>query len=260
MDTLDLYGYGAHYAVVWLRVIGLFLFVPIFSSEVVPIRIRGAIASVLAFAFLPYVPRLDAIPSDAVGWVLVAVRELSVGFGLGLAARMIFVGIEGAASLVAAQAGFALANMIDPTSGDQSLAPTLFQNLLAIALFLAADLHHVFIRAIVASYELLPSAAALPAVGGLGALTASFGARLFSLTVELAAPALVVTFLVDLVVALVGRAMPQVPILMVAYPLKLGAGLAAMGLLAVTTGTAIGGLGRMIAQDGAMVIAALGGR
>ena len=101
---------------------------------------------------------------------------------------------------------------------------------------------------------LMPSGAMFDGVTGM------LGARLFGVAVELAAPALVATVAVDLVIALVGRTMPQVPILLVGYPLKLAVGLVAMYVLARTTGAAVGWIGRTIAADGAVVVGALAGR
>ena len=75
-----------------------------------------------------------------------------------------------------------------------------------------------------------------------------------------AAPALVVTFAVDLVLVLVGRAMPQMPILIVGYPLKVTAGLVAMAILAFGTGSALGWIGRTFSSDGAALLAAFGSR
>lgn len=256
----DLMGWLGHYGTVLVRVSGILFFVPILGAELLPPRIRMFLAGMLAFVLMPYVPPLAAPPQDVARLAVVAARELAAGVGLGIAARTIFAGVEGAAGIVAGQSGFALASMIDPTSGDQGLAPALFQNLLSMALFLAADLHHLFIRAIVASYELLPPAAALPDFGGLDRITSLVGLRLFAVAVELAAPALVVTLAVDLVMAVVGRAMPQAPILLVGYPFKMAAGLVAMAILVTSTGAAVGWIGRTVAADGAAVIAAFAGK
>ena len=87
-----------------------------------------------------------------------------------------------------------------------------------------------------------------------------FGVRVFTVAIELAAPAMIVTVAIDLVMALVGRAMPQAPILLIGYPFKMAAGLVAMGILVVTTGAMLGWIGRTVAADGATVIAALAGR
>jgi len=259
LSQVDLAGWGGHFAMLLLRMAGLFAFIPFFGSELLPIRMRIGVAAVLAIAFVPVVAPIDPVPEGILSWIIVGVREFAAGTGLGIAARMIFAGVEAAAGIVAGQSGFALANMVDPTSGDQGLSPAVFQNLLFLSLFLAADLHHMVIRALIASYDVLPAAATIPSFGSMDSVTSLLGLRVFTIAIELAAPALIVTISVDLVAALVGRAMPQVPILLVAYPLKLAAGLIAMAMLATGTGAALGWLGRTIVADGTTVIAAMAG-
>jgi flagellar biosynthetic protein FliR len=246
----------ARFALVLLRVSGLVAFCPIFSSQLLPIRVRISLAFALTLVLLPIVPAASAMPAGIAHWLVVAVRELSVGLGLGLAARVVFDGIEGAARLIAGQSGFALSSMLDPLTGAQSVTPALFQALLATTLVLAADLHHLFIRALVQSYELLPAATLLPATSGLGEAVIALGGRLFTVAIVLAGPALVVTFAADLVLLLVGRAVPQIPVLMVGYPLKIAAGVVAMVILAFTTGSAVRWIGQTFSHDGAALLAA----
>jgi len=64
---------------------------------------------------------------------------------------------------------------------------------------------------------------------------------------------------IDMVMVLVGKAMPQVPILFVAYPFKMVAAFFALGLLVWALGAGIGLIGRTIASDGAAVLAAFAG-
>jgi flagellar biosynthetic protein FliR len=259
LARIDLAGWATHYVIVLARTLGLFLFVPIFGSDLVPLRLRLGMAAILAAAFLPLAPRIEVATMDGIAWALVTTRELAVGLAFGLAARTLFGGVETAAGLIAGQSGFALASMIDPTSGDQALTPAIFQNLVTTTLFLAANLHHLFIRGIADSYALFPPAATALAVDTLDGPVMRFGARLFTVAVELAAPALIVTVAVDVVMALVGRAMPQVPILLVGYPFKLAAGLVAMVILVLATGQSLAWIGRTIADDGATLLGALAG-
>jgi flagellar biosynthetic protein FliR len=257
---LDWVEHVSRFFLLFLRVGGLVAFCPILGSEILPVRLRLSLALVLTLVLLPGASALTPPPADPLIWTAVAVRELAVGFGLGVAARALFDGMEGAARLIAGQSGFALSSMVDPLTGAQSVTPALFQNLLATALFLGADLHHLFIRGLMHSYEVLPAGGGLPAAEGLDEIVGLLGTRLFTVAVELAAPALVVTFAVDLVLVLVGRALPQAPILLIGYPVKMAAGLVGLILLTTTTGAAIGWIGRTFASDGAALLSALGAR
>jgi len=245
---------------VLVRCSGLVVFCPIFSSQLLPVRFRISFAIALALVLVPLVPAPVGLDGSVVGWLLLVVRELAVGLVLGMVARTLFDGVEGAARLIAAQSGFALSSMVDPLTGGQSVTPALFQTLLATTLILAADLHHLFLRGLVHSYTLLSTEATMLATGGLVDAVIKMGGRLFLVAVELAAPGLVVTFAVDLVLVLVGRAMPQVPVLIVGYPLKVASGLVALLLMSLATGSALGWIGRTLSSDGATLLAALSGK
>jgi flagellar biosynthetic protein FliR len=253
-------GEVATFALVLMRTSGLVTFCPILGAETLPARVRVLLALALALALRPVVPEPAVLPAGAVEWTAATVRELSVGFGLGLAARAVFSGIEAAGALVGTQTGFAMASLIDPDTGANSLAPQMFQSLLAATLFLAADLHHLFLHGLAGSYELLPSGAALPDASRLADAASFLGLRVFEVTIQLAAPALVVALACDFVVLLVGRALPQIPVLVIAYPAKVAVGLVAMAVLATATGSVMGWIGRTVASDGARMLAAMGGR
>lgn len=256
LDTADLL---ARFGIVFLRMSGLVAFLPVFGSQLVPVRGRIALAIVMTAVVMPIATPVLVLPVGLWGWALVAAREIFIGVCIGLAARMVFAGIETAAGLVAGQSGFAIANMVDPLSGDQGLTPAIYINVLATALFLAADMHHLLLHAIHQTYELFPAGASIVGWSSLEGFAGLLGARLLGIAIQLAAPALLVTFSMDLLLALVGRAMVQIPILIVGYPIKLAAGLIALAMLAYATGSAMGSLGRTIAQDSAAIVSALAG-
>ena len=260
LQELDLIGWAAHFAMVSTRLVGLFVFLPLFGSQIIPIRFRITIAAVLAFAFLPVVPKLATLPLDVGDWTVLGLRELLAGFGLGMAARVLFAAIEGAAGLVAGQTGFAMAMMVNPADGQQVMAPSLFINLIATTLFLTSNLHYMVLTGIIRSYELMPPALTFPRFDGLEPFVGAMGIRLFTVSVQLAAPALILTIAMDLVMVLVGKAMPQIPILVVAYPFKLAAGLLSIAVLAMAVGTTMRWIARTMMSDGAALVTAFAGR
>jgi len=256
LATIDIPAEATRFVLVLTRTSGLMVFCPILSSHLVPVRMRILTGFALAIVLLPLTPTPEGLGTGVSVWLLGAARELSVGLALGLAARVLFDGIEGAARLIAGQSGFSFASMVDPITGAQSVAPALFQGLLATALFLSADLHHLFLRGLLRSYELFPPGPGWIGVDGVVSLVTVLGGRMFTLAVELAAPGLIVTFAVDLVLVLVGKALPQAPTLIVGYPLKIASGIIALVFVAMATGSAIGWIGKTFATDGAALIAA----
>jgi flagellar biosynthetic protein FliR len=58
-----------------------------------------------------------------------------------------------------------------------------------------------------------------------------FSSQIFVLAIKISAPVMVSIFLVDLALALVSRAAPQMNILVVGFPLKIGVGFLFLGLI-----------------------------
>lgn len=248
-----------HVGIATLRCGALLTFAPIFSGAMIRPRFRAAIALAMALAIgpiveLPELPRLDSLAFLALG-----ATEITIGALMGLVARAIFASIEAGSAIVAGQSGFGIASMVDPTSGDQSIIPATFHSLLAVALVLVLDLHHLFIEALANSYALLPIGDGLLQLGALERLPGELGTSLFLNAIQLAAPALIISIATDLAIVLVGKAMPQVPILMVAYPLKMAAGLFAMIVMSGTIAGALGWLGQLIYTDIGRLLAGLAG-
>jgi flagellar biosynthetic protein FliR len=257
---IDWNGWLSRAGVSLMRTSGLMLFLPIFGAALIPARVRVWLTLAMAVVLAPIVPPLVVAPGRAFEWGLIGLHEFTIGLGLGISARAVFAAYEMAAQLVAGQSGFSLANMVDPVTGGQTMAPALYMIMLSSVLFLSADLHHVFLHALRSSWELLPPAVAIPDTSGLDVIASRLGLRLFTIAIELAAPAMVLAFAMDLLLALVGRTMPRVPIILVGYPAKLFLALIGLGLLTIAAGTTLGKVGRTIADDAGAVLSALGAR
>ena len=216
------------------RTVGLFLFFPLFGSALFPMRVRMACSLALAVAMVPALSGTP-FPTEPVGALGFALQEGAVGLLFGFGARAILSAAESSSVFLANQAGFAVASQVDPLSGSPSLVTATFHALLATALFFAADFHHLLIRAVAHSYTALPPGEVLAGtVLQAGSAGEALGQAFFGLALALAGPALLLTMASDLVLVLAGKAMPQVPILIVAYPIKLGVGMAAIALLSLT--------------------------
>ena len=183
LARLDVSAMIGPFGLVLLRTTGLVMFCPVLGSELLLPRIRASLALALAVVLLPIVAAPVQAPVTPTAWVVAGFRELAIGFVIGMAARALFAGVEGAATVVAGQSGFSLAAMVDPLTGDPSGATVLFQSLLATALFLAADLHHVFLRALVDSYAWIPPEAKLPEASQMVDAVVLLGRRLFVISV-----------------------------------------------------------------------------
>ncbi len=216
------------FVIVLLRVSGIMLFAPFFSNQTVPMQIRAAFAFVVAIVLVPSLP-LSAVPaglelSSVTGLVA---SEILSGVLLGFAASCVFAGLQFAGQIISYQLGFALINQIDPQSNVESPVFSFIQHYIGLLLFLLINGHHWFLLAINQSFSILPVGGAhiqMPVVEHL----VSLSSQILVIGLRIAGPIIAVTVITDVVMGIIGRAAPQIHIIIVGMPLKILVGFCCM--------------------------------
>jgi flagellar biosynthetic protein FliR len=140
-----------------------------------------------------------------------------------------------AGSFIDFQIGFALANVIDPLTG--TMAPLFgnFKYYLAILLFLSFNAHHFLIKGIMDSYEWVPLSGNLftqVASGSISEFLVDSFVSMFQIAFQMAAPFVVAIFVMEVVLGIMAKSMPQLNIFVVGIPLKILLGLVVFIILA----------------------------
>jgi flagellar biosynthetic protein FliR len=216
---------------VWMLVLtrlsGFLGVFPGFVESRMPAQVRLALGVLLTTVLAPLVPKptvpMDSIP--AMVWVMAL--ELGVGLLLGTLVAWIMEAIAFGGQLMDTQMGFSFVQLVDPTNAQPSSVSSQLLGQVAILLLFATGLHHTMIFAFVDSYRLVPPGH-FPVVQPLAmvGLLSQFLLR----GLMLAFPVLAVLFLVDLILGLSGKFMPQLQLLQLGFPLKIGIGLLLLGL------------------------------
>lgn len=218
---------------VFLRGLGLFLMVPVFSHRAVPARIKTALALTLSLALYPMVQSfLPKMPGTLEELALVVLRESAIGWLMGFAAHITFEAISLGAQFAGQQMGFSSAAIPDPQyQGTSAIVP--LQSWLAILVFLFADMHHQLLAVFVKSFELTATLqhVALDTTRFLNALIL-LTSKLFWLAVQVAAPFTLLVLCCNVVIGVLARLMPQMNVLLFSFPVTMLLGLSALYLLA----------------------------
>ncbi len=216
------------------RVGGIVTFFPLLGAEAFPVRFRILLAAVLAFFLQPFVPEARLDLSAGAGALAARIAcELLVGAALGFSAQVALAGFEFAGQLVGFQMGLTLSGVIDPINGEQLSPFSVFYRFLASVLYFSLDAHHAFLLAVKDSYGWIGPVVQAPGVE-FAALAARVSGEVFLLALRIAAPALVVSIVLDVALLLAARALPQVNLLVLGFPVKIS-----MGLLATAAGLVI---------------------
>jgi flagellar biosynthetic protein FliR len=173
----------------------------------------GAVAFLLA-------PLVAALPRAQINIGFSALLgELAVGLVYGLTLALLNEMLLFAGQIVGVQFSFSMVNLLDPTSSIQTpLMGDLFQ-LMGTLVVIGAGLDRILLASMVRSFRVAPLGCyALAPVSGLVIVRAAAG--IFLAALELAAPVLAATMLVEIAIALLGKLSPQLPVMNLTVPLK----------------------------------------
>ena len=233
---MDFFTLAQDHAAVFLlmltRCSGIFMIAPFFGSLNIPVTIRAAAAFAFTLVLFPVVDGLGTVAAPPSVWAFAGsvLVELFIGWLIGFIAYVCFSAIHMAGKVMDMQVGFAVVNVMDPTSGQQiPLIGSLLYNL-GIIVFLVTNGHHVIITALAESFRMVPLAAMQPNLS-LTMLLVDFTNGIFVTGMKIAMPVTFAILLVNVALGILARTMPQMNIFVVGIPLQLMVGVGVLSML-----------------------------
>lgn len=218
------------FSVVLARVSGIMVFAPFFSSRSIPAQAKVVLALIGSLALLPAVPISQMPENSGLGTILsLGLGQLVFGMVLGLVASFLFAGMQTAGQLISFNLGFSIINLIDPQSEVEVSVFSLLENYLGLMFFLMINGHHWFFLTVSESFNYLP-VTGIQLKGPLVQEVIRLSGQVLVSGVQIAGPVIAVTIICDVVLGIVGRAAPQIPVLIVGMPLKTLVGFACLSV------------------------------
>jgi flagellar biosynthetic protein FliR len=219
--------WSAHFLLILARLSAAIVASPLFGARSVPAQAKIGFAVLLSLVVLPLQAQPEAISTNLLVFASLVGSEVLVGLAIGIAISLVFQTVEMAASIVSVQAGFGVAAVIDPLTGAQTGMLEQFYKILVTLLFFAINGHYLVVRSLLHTFEVVPPGQADLSVIA-GERVVPFFTSLFSAAVQIALPAFGALILADIALALVGRSVPQLNVLIAGFPVKIGVGLLAL--------------------------------
>jgi flagellar biosynthetic protein FliR len=196
------------FVLVLSRLLGVFVYLPLPGKDTGPSMARIVLAVAMGLAVVPSwsaasIP--DPTPSMLVLWVG---SELAFGLTIGLVVGFVSEALTVGAHIIALQAGYAYASVVDPTTQADSDVLQVLAQLLGGLLFFTFGLDHMAIRTFVYSLRSFPPgqfALTPDLVRGVLALSAG----IFTVGLKLAMPVVALLLTTELALSLVGRLSTQ---------------------------------------------------
>ena len=233
---MDFFTLAQDHAAVFLlmltRCSGIFMIAPFFGSLNIPVMIRAAAAFAFTLVLFPVVDGLGTVAAPPSIWAFAGsvLAELFIGWLIGFVAYVCFSAIHMAGKVMDMQVGFAVVNVMDPTSGQQIPLIGSFLYNLAIIVFLVTNGHHMLITALAESFQLVPLMTMQPNLS-LTMIMVNFVYGVFVTGMKVAMPVTFAILLVNVSLGILARTMPQLNIFVVGIPMQLMVGVGVLAML-----------------------------
>lgn len=236
MTEIDLYdifqGQIAAFVLVLTRTSGIFLISPFFGSLNVPVQLRAAAAITMAMIIFPVIVSETVVtaPASVLMFAGTVVQEMFIGWLIGFVAYVVMAAINMSGKIMDLQIGFAVANVMDPTSGQQSPLIGSFLYNLSVIYLLVVNGHHMIIAGVVESFRSVPLDSVVwnPSLANF-MVDLTNGVLLTGM--KIAMPVTFAILITNVGMGILARTMPQMNIFVVGIPMHLMIGLFMLAML-----------------------------
>jgi len=213
------------FAMVLTRISAFFMVLPVFGWVAIPVRVKIAVCILTSIFFSMITPfSIDVGEVCVSEVVLLLANEATYGLALGIVVTLIFSVVKLAGRIIERQMGLAMAQTLDPLTGERAQPLGSLFEMIFIILFLSANGHHLFLLVVSRSYETFP-AGSIPTMATLADGVIGAGSIMFLAGLRLAAPILAAFLLLMVALAVLARIVPEMNILFISLPLRVGLGL-----------------------------------
>lgn len=216
------------YALAMVRLLAVFVMLPIFQKAVFPGMLRNSIAISLTMMVFPVIDVSNAaeVLSSVQMIFAVVIKEVVLGILIGFGLSSIFYALESAGFFIDNQRGSSMASSVDPLTGSQTSPLGIFlTQVITVYLFVSGGFL-LLLGAIYQSYLIFPVLEFFPTLdfshtrAFLGILD-----HIMGLAILIAAPAMIAMFLSEFGLGLVSRFAPQLNVFFLAMPVKSAVGI-----------------------------------
>ncbi|WP_246352349.1 type III secretion system export apparatus subunit SctT [Sphingomonas xinjiangensis] len=201
-----------------------FVFVPVFSRDVMPGTVRNSI--IVTFGLVALQMQPDFRPADltAMGWVTMLFKEASAGAIIGFFFGTVLWALAAAGEIIDTKVGATIGQLVDPLSGTTTSLTGILLGRFAEVVFVTAGGLMLLVGTVMGSYLVWPLGP-----GGLQLdmralqfFEGEFG-RLFALAFLFAAPVLTVLYVIDIGMGFLNRFAQSFNVFSMSMPIKAAA-------------------------------------
>ena len=220
-DLIYLYRYVDVLLIIFVRVLGAILFLPIIEESRMPrIALAGFSLGISLAIFFKIDVSVSYYDPNLLSYTILIVKETVVGLIMGFVVKIFFQIYPFMGSLLSMQGGLGMSMVMDPTAGTQSTLIGRFYNLGLGAFFVLSGGYHWFIHTLVESFELIPINQEVFGPNIVMGMIDTISLY-FELGLKLAMPIVAVILVIDFAMGILARTVPQMNMFIIGIPLKM---------------------------------------
>lgn len=210
---------------VFLRVFAFWMAWPVLSGNTTPMPVKILLSLLISFLMMPAVA-VPAGMSELAASTLVAltIKEILLGLVLGFICRFFSFGVAMGGHLISVTIGLSQGQLYNPQLGQQTNPFEEFYMLMGSLFFLLIQGHHLFLAGFAESFHQV-SVFQMIGMGPQLREALPFFFSLMMICVQIASPILVTILVLNISMGIIGRAVPQINVLITSLPLNILAGL-----------------------------------
>lgn len=207
------------FLLLFFRFAALFIAVPIFSHQNIPMQLKSAMAFFFTVIFYASMPPLS-IAINLPTIVMAILSEFMLGLVVGIILLLAYNVITFAGGIISFMMGFSMASAIDPQSGVSMPIISQFLSLMGLMILFSLNLHHWVLLFVDSSLKSVP-------LGGFimnrdmfhYIVKATSNMLLVGLTISF--PIIALSLLADAIFGMLMKTMPQFNLLVIGFPIKI---------------------------------------
>jgi flagellar biosynthetic protein FliR len=226
MFLADMFSHANLFFLILVRVFAMLAVAPLFSSEAIPGAARAGLAFFTAVVIFPWMEHAGyPIPDNGLAYIGLLIGEALLGILQGFFLVLVYAVFQMTGQFLAQQMGFNASETYDPLAEMELPVLGQFTNLIAMMVFLSVGgFPKIFLMNVWESFHAIRAVDFLThqnlvsqsLIGGLGAM--------FERSFLLSLPVLGVLLLTTVTLGLIGKAAPQMNLMMMGFPISIGVG------------------------------------
>jgi flagellar biosynthetic protein FliR len=207
----------------WLAIV---FQLPIFDNVAIPPMVKILSSLILAYAFFPLVqsPIIAEVKANPDSFFILTFTHTLIGLVIGFLVKSIMAVFSASGNLMTQQIGFSSMTFFDPTF-EQQVGPfeKIIQWTMLILILSSGALLPMF-KGVVNSFHSI-NLLKLTQISFASQYYMDFFKSLFIAAIMLASPILFTNFIINIILGVIARTVPQMNILMVSFAVNIGLGL-----------------------------------